>query len=393
LTDRTEIWSASHPHYQLFSAGLAPASILVCKLDHVGDFCLAFEALFALRRAYPASQLVLACAPWNVAIAQALGVFDQVVGVQFFPARADDAPLPFDPARLGPLAEMTFDMAIDLRLDPDTRVVFDHLRAAATFGYESDRCARPLTVAIPLPHASIDGNDLLQHQSLLMLRLVESILALIRPPTAMRAALRERLINGGPGAALAGLPRPIVGVCTGSGRKAKDWPAPRFQEIVRWLCDDIGTSVVLLGTEGQAPDARLIQKACPSPRLRSLVGETSLLDALKVVGNTDLFVGNDTSLTHYAARFGVPTIGLFSGIDPTAVWVPVGEHATVLKAPVACSPCHILHLEHCVNNHACMIDIPVTAVKRVIRRTLLKVAAPNQAVVPATRPKADAPAA
>jgi ADP-heptose:LPS heptosyltransferase len=97
-----------------------------------------------------------------------------------------------------------------------------------------------------------------------------------------------------------------------------------------------------------------------------------LLEALGVVGNVDLFLGNDTGLTHYAARFGVPTIGIFSGIDPTATWAPVGEGTTVLKAPVPCSPCHILHLEDCRNNHECMNGISVAAVKRAIRAALLK---------------------
>jgi ADP-heptose:LPS heptosyltransferase len=369
---RTDIWSDSHPHYRLFSAGVQPANILVCKLDHVGDFSLAIEALCALRAGFSMSRIVLACAPWNVAIAQALGLFDEVVSVAFFPPRADTPVGAFDPATLLPLVERHFDLAIDLRIDPDTRVVLDHIDATLTAGYESDRCALPLSIALPLPATSADGDDLLQHQSLLMLRLAQNVLALLRPPHAMRDALRQRLVPVTPPPALADLPRPLVAVCTGSGRKAKDWPLSRFASIVEWLCEVVGASVVLLGSSEQLPDANFILRTCRTPNLRSLVNKTTLLEAIGVVGHAGLFVGNDTSLTHYAARLGVPTVALFSGIDPTAVWAPVGEHVTVLRAPVPCSPCHILRIEDCRNSHACMNNITVAAVKRVIRKAVLQ---------------------
>jgi ADP-heptose:LPS heptosyltransferase len=370
--DPSYVWSETHPLYRLFSAGLKPASFLVCKLDHLGDFSLGLEAMFALRDAYPEARIVMACAPWNTGIAQALELFDEVVGIPFFPSRAD-APLPpFDRAILEPLEGRRFDVAIDLRTDPDTRVVLDYISAKAKFGYESDRCREKLTLALPLPHASVDGDDLLQHQSMLMLRLVQTVLAVIRSPDVLRRSIRDALRLHAGSTHIAGLSRPLVAVCTGSGRKAKDWPIERFRDVVTWLCDSLGASVVLLGSAAQLRDAAMIERVCPSPRLRSLVNKTSLREALGVVGEADLFVGNDTSLTHYAARLGVATVGIFSGIDPTAVWAPVGENVAVIKAPVPCSPCHILQLSDCRNRHACMDNIPVESVKRLIRKTLLK---------------------
>lgn len=366
------VWSGSQPLYPQLPGGLNPQSMLVFKLDHVGDFSLALDALFALREAFPDTRLVLACAPWNVSLATAMGLFQEVVGVPFFPPRADAPQFPFDPAILAPLRDRCFDLAVDLRVDPDTRVVLDHVSARLKFGYESDRNQRPLTCALPIPGASIEGDDLLQHQSLLMLRLAQVVVALGRPPTAVGQSLRARLNLDAVPDVIADLPHPIVAVCTGSGRKAKDWPLERFGEIVDWLGNSIGASVVLMGTTAQQPDAEYIMQRHNVPNLRSLVSRTSLPEALAVIAHSDLFLGNDTALTHYAARLDTPTVAVYSGIDPTAVWAPVGRHVTVLKAPVPCSPCHILHLEDCHFGHACMQNIPTSLVKPAIRKILTR---------------------
>lgn len=367
-----DVWSDFEPIFQSYCAPTAPASILVCKLDHVGDFCLAIDAFLTLRRGFPDSRITLACAPWNVAVARRLGIFDDVCGVQFFSSRAED-PLPtFDGSQLGSLRVTPFDVAIDLRVDPDTRVVLDHVTARHRFGYESDRNRMPLTVALPVPASSVNGDDVLQHQSLLMLAVAQRAVSVLGERHARGAFLRERLLPAAPTALLEDIPRPIAAICTGSGRRAKDWPLAYFAEVVRWLCETVGVSVVLVGSEPQRADAETLTAAIPSTRLFNLVGKTSLPEAIATVGSVDLFVGNDTGLTHYAAQFGVPTVAIFSGIDPTAVWAPIGDHVTIVKSSVSCSPCHILRLEDCSHDHVCMRNIQVQTVKRVIRRHLAR---------------------
>jgi len=363
------VWSASNSLYPRLPGGLNPRSMLVLKLDHVGDFSLALDALLALREAFPETRILFACAPWNVGLATELGLFDEIVAIPFFPPRADAPHFPFDPEIVAPLRDHSFDLAVDLRVDPDTRIVLDHVSAGLKFGYESDRNRQPLTCALPVPAASIDGDNLFQHQSLLMLRLAQTVIALNRPPATVSDSLRSRLALDTVPDVIAGLPRPIVAICTGSGRKAKDWALPRFGEIVSWL-GSIGASVVLMGTATQQTDADYIMQAHRIPHLLSLVGRTSMQEALRVIAHADLFFGNDTALTHYAARLDTPTVAVYSGIDPTAVWAPVGRHVTVIKAPVPCSPCHILLLEDCRFGHACMQNIPPAVVKPVIRKAL-----------------------
>jgi hypothetical protein len=53
------------------------------------------------------------------------------------------------------------------------------------------------------------------------------------------------------------------------------------------------------------------------------------------------------------------------------MWVPVGPHVTVIKAPVPCSPCHILSLSQCRFGHACIENIGLDLVQALVRKVLL----------------------
>jgi hypothetical protein len=49
----------------------------------------------------------------------------------------------------------------------------------------------------------------------------------------------------------------------------------------------------------------------------------------------------DSGLTH---DLNIPMVASYSGTDPTVDFAPFGMDVTIIKAPVECSPCHILRL-------------------------------------------------
>src|ERR1700731_1083781 len=60
-------------------------SICVVKVDHIGDFVMAMPALQALRDEFPCDAIDLVCGRWNVAMAQASGLFNEVYSFDCFP--------------------------------------------------------------------------------------------------------------------------------------------------------------------------------------------------------------------------------------------------------------------------------------------------------------------
>src|SRR3978361_678852 len=87
-------------------------SIVVLKVDHVGDFILSFDALVALRQAFPDARIDLICAPWNAELAGSLGLFERIHTVALFDKRADGDHPTFNIDMMAGLRSERYDLAI-----------------------------------------------------------------------------------------------------------------------------------------------------------------------------------------------------------------------------------------------------------------------------------------
>jgi len=126
--------------------------ILVLKLDHLGDLIIAVPALRKLRQEFPGDEITLVCGSWNKAPAESLGLFDHVLTHDHQPrnARLGGEP-PLQPmSHFDSLLSGTYDIAIDLKVDADTRVFLTRVDAAARCGFGSADKFPYLDVALPL---------------------------------------------------------------------------------------------------------------------------------------------------------------------------------------------------------------------------------------------------
>jgi ADP-heptose:LPS heptosyltransferase len=69
------------------------------------------------------------------------------------------------------------------------------------------------------------------------------------------------------------------------------------------------------------------------PVLRDL----SLSLLVGVLAQTDLYIGNDSGVTHLAAIVGVRTVAVFGPTDPSR-WAPSGSHVTILRGASCVCP-------------------------------------------------------
>lgn len=359
--------------YRAFDKKVPLERILLVKADAIGDFILSLDAMLALRQAFPEAHLTLACGPWNVEIARALDFFDEIHVVNFFESRADKPRPPFSVKLLNGLEKKFFDLVVDVRIDVDTRVMFPHLQATYKCGFDAGSPELNQMMTMWLPHGMPPGTDmnLGMHQTLLMKRLADSVIGLFRTSPDIGRLLRERIAQPARVDLEFAKGRILVAMNTSSGRLAKNWPLSRYQALIAWLCNTMNVAVFLLGGPDQKEESHYLLEACRTPFLASFVGQTTLRESMDLLTRADLYIGNDTGLTHMAARMGVSSVSIFSGIDPTAMWAPVGPDVTVLRAPTACSACHILQLKDCHHGHSCILDITQEDVRAAVRNKII----------------------
>jgi ADP-heptose:LPS heptosyltransferase len=125
--------------------------ILVLKLDHRGDFLIGLPALQLLRTTFPNDHITLICSSWNADMAQRLCITDDIRTYDFFPENVqhwNSEPIE-NITRFREVSMGHFDIALDLRVDEDTRPLLKHVDAALLCGI-GPRSRHPyLNIALP----------------------------------------------------------------------------------------------------------------------------------------------------------------------------------------------------------------------------------------------------
>jgi hypothetical protein len=154
--------AASEPVVAIETAGGPPKRVLVLKVDHRGDFIMGRPAMELLRREFPSSHLTLVCGPWNRADAEQLGLFDEVIGFAFFPEVASYvSDIPTEEERViqfaRHMAGRSYDLAVDLRVDQDTRLLLTAVDATQRAGFGTAERFPFLDIALPFINPTVSG--------------------------------------------------------------------------------------------------------------------------------------------------------------------------------------------------------------------------------------------
>ncbi|QSR84393.1 FkbM family methyltransferase [Methylacidimicrobium sp. B4] len=329
--------------------------IVVLQLDHIGDFLNRIAASEMLRRSWPNAEITLLCGPWNVPLAQRLGFFQQIIPFAFFPERSGEWRGPNLSAG-EQLATLTrslgeFDLAVDLRTDPDTRFLLSHVPAKLRAGFAA--AGADVVLDIALPNGEMSGNEHAPtHRRSSALLLIEAIRAALQDP----CSCLPDFLRGT--AAVGGMPR-LIAVAPGCGDPLRAWPLEHFSRLCTLLTTEHDCPLLLVGgrAEREASEA-LLRNLSPS-RCRNLVGQVSLEEIPSLLASAQVFVGNDSGLGHIAAALGIPTVIVFSGVVDWRMAHPVGNRVSLLHIPISCSPCYATHCPHA---KACLTGIEPQAV-------------------------------
>ncbi len=333
-------------------------SILLLRLDHVGDFVQTMAAFARLRKAFPQARIDIVVGAWNQSLAQASGLFDQVYTFNFYSSRSGDGRAVTldaagkDVAQL--LGDEIYDLAVDFRADGDTRGLLNSLQARFRAGFSDGMQFPWLDVSVewdrnlPRWRKTLNGSGLL-------VRLVDALEDAFPEAIDPSPIWPQEVITGA-------LPRedygarPIVAIHPFAGNDIKMWPDKSWLDLVDMIMEK-GAQVVMVGTKADiAANAELV-KALEEHGVRSEIGKLSLLELLKLLKRSACFVGCDSGPKHLAASVRVPTIGIQSGFVDPVVWSPAAFNSLSVVKRVACAPCYLDKIEDCTREHACMKKI------------------------------------
>lgn len=134
-------------------------------------------------------------------------------------------------------------------------------------------------------------------------------------------------------------PAPVLGLCPGAEfGPAKQWPAAHHAELANNALA-AGWQVVVLGSgKDSAIAGEICRLAGASDQLHDLTGQTSLLDAVDILGLCEHVVTNDSGLMHVACAVGVPVTAVYGSSSPDFT-PPLSARASVASLALDCSPC------------------------------------------------------
>ena len=129
---------------------------------------------------------------------------------------------------------------------------------------------------------------------------------------------------------------PVLGVGPAANWLAKTWPNDRFIELIKRLTGPEGilpnARVAVIAAPGEEAQAKPVLDALQPGQGIDLIAKGSPALAAACIARCDLFVGNDSGLSHSAAAAHIPVVGLFGPSWPH-IYRPWGDKAAFVATP------------------------------------------------------------
>jgi len=341
--------------------------LLVYLFGSLGDSIVAIPALRAVRRKFPAAEIVLL---------QNQGSGGVVLASQVIPAGLIDRYMSYDSklagaGRIGSFYRLWAELRRE-RLDAAAYLVISERPARAVrrdrLFFRSAGIPRLYGFhAIPqeeLYPFSQDGRPLrsANEAEFKLKRLeqdgIETGEADLRPPLIL-ASEADRETVGEWLAERRGRPQSVlVSIAPGCKTIANDWPIENFIELGRRLIDRGGVELIVTG--GPAESGLGDELVAAWGLGINAAGVFAVPESAALLAACGLHIGLDTGTTHLAAAVGTRCFAIYGGRNNPGLWYPLGSGHTLVRHPVECSPCR---LHECpVPGHPCMTGISIDAV-------------------------------
>ena len=259
-----------------------------------------------------------------------------------------------------------FDLAILLPNSFATAWIASRARIAERWGFATDLRGRLLTRAIPKPRGY-------GHQREYYQALTTALGVVAGQPYATVSAdgdrARELLREIG-----LDVDEPFVVFAPGAAYgRAKQWLPERFAELATLIINELGWSVVMVGSKADRPACEEIVARLPATgtrmnRLIDFSGKSDLASLAGVLSVARAVVSNDSGAMHLAGAVGARVVAIFGASNERRTSPltpgPDGPPPAILTHDVFCRPCM---LRECPIDHRCMSGVTARMVFEAVR--------------------------
>ena len=324
-------WKLSKPHFLLpnYRRGVAfpadydmsrlqPFEMLIRSPNWLGDACMAFPMVRAIKRGRPDMKITV-LGPDKLE-----ELWLSMPEVSRYIAKPAKEGL-FAVARRIKATGVAFDAAVFCTNSTRSTLEVWLAGVPRRVGVRGSFRAKLLNQIIKEPSVKVDK----EHHAHRYLRIAQGIGADIEQPGLWD--------SGTPPVATDGTLR--VGVCAGAEYgPAKRWPLERFAAVVNQIsAQHAQFRWQLFGAPGEKAMGEKLSAMLQAPH-ENLVGKTRLSELIAKLRGCQLLLTNDTGTMHLAAALGIPTVSIFGSTCPIETG-PLGERHTVIQHKVPCSPC------------------------------------------------------
>jgi lipopolysaccharide heptosyltransferase II len=324
-------------------ANLQRFEVIIRSPNWLGDACMAFPAVRALRAGRPDLRLTVFTPAKLAQLWQSLGIIDEIItkdgkeGLLSVVKRLKRTGRRYD---AGILFTNSTRSTLEFWLAGIPRLV----------GFKGSLRSKLMHQIVPEQQMGTAP----EHQANKYLRLAQHCGADISSPALFATGTTLRNADG--------VIR--VGICAGAEYgQAKRWPLERFAEVANFIPN---VEWVLFGAPGEKAMGEQLASMLTVRHL-NLVGKTSLDDLIECLRECSLLVTNDTGTMHLAAALGVPTVTIFGSTEPILTG-PLGAQHTIVRHHVPCSPC--FKRECPFGHYDCMTGVSWLQVAQVVQQRL-----------------------
>lgn len=331
----------SQPRQGRTIAPSEPKRILVSNWANLGDVLTSLPTLRALRKNFPGAKIDLVVGRGSRVVVEGSGLYDRLYTIDHFVlSRTKQSLLDkirtylADRKRFVAAARLEgYDIAIDLYpYFPPAFPLFQQARIPVRCGFTSGGFGPLLTHPVKWSYRnrpiSQHGRDLI---AALWPERGESI-GWLTPyyPGGPRLKLPDHLVPSDP--------RYVV-VHMGAGEVWKEWPESKWCGLIKMWGSDAPLLVFCGIGPREAERARRVAAQSPTGRTLLFIDQ-KWEEFVALVAGATLLLCLESSATHVAAAFSVPTVTIYSGTNEHRLWGPDNPKARIVSAPTGCAPCH-----------------------------------------------------